>query len=288
MAIYFPGTSPQANELADLLTQAEWPLDRAALIVAKLEDPQLDIDLYVHKLNCLASEFDRRIPSKRNLDAVVTQFIHFMAFENGFTGDEKDYFNPGNSYLHRVMDNRRGIPIALSIIYMEVARRVRLPLLGIGMPGHFLLQVQGRIDNKESPYIDPFYRGELLTESGCKVRFRRIYGEHAHFDRRFLRPLDKRQILARLINNLKGIFSRKHDTYKSIKLIDLYLALYPDTTHELLERGLLYRQLECFSPALHDLENYFATLPEDDAHAEERQRLLTEIAALKRLTLQLH
>lgn len=274
---------PLSDELAALLKNPTWSLDHAALIISKLEDPNLDIGLYLERLDRLAFEFERQVASKRNLEAVVAKFIHFMAVENGFKGDEVDYFNPANAYLYRVIDSRKGIPIALAILYIEVARRIRLPILGIGMPGHFLLQVE-----PTGAYIDPFYNGAVLDEAACRKRFHTIYGEAAHFNRHFLRPLDRREILARLVNNLKGLFARAADLPKVLQLLDFYLLLYPDAAQEYLERGLVYRQLECFNPALRDFERYLETLPDDDGSRTQRERVMNEIATLRRLTATFH
>lgn len=274
---------PVSIELAAVLSQATWCLDEAALTVFKVEDPDFDSGFYLHKFKQLAMEFERRLPSKRQLGAMAQAFIQFMATENGFRGDEENYFDPDNVYLHRVLERRKGMPLSLSIIYIEVARRVGLSILGVGLPGHFLIQIEG-----QALYIDPFYSGDVLTEEGCRARFHRIYGRDAHFDSHFLKPVHKTQILARFINNLKGIYVRKQDPSKAIQLINLYLVLYPDANPEILERGLLYRQLECFNPALRDFESYLNSLPDDGSTVEERQKILQEIAALKRLTLNFH
>lgn len=283
MTLSKPALSSLSTQLSSLLRQSQWHLDEAALVISHLDDPALDPDLYLHKLNQLALELDRRIPSKRNMGAVLPAFIEFMASENGFCGEESDYFNPQNVYLHQVIERRRGMPLSLSIIYMEVARRIGIPVQGIGLPGHFLIQVEGN-----PSYIDPFCHGERLNEAACRTRFHRIYGPDAHFDPRFLRPVTQKQMLARLINNLKGIYVRKPDPYITIQLIDLYLVIYPDASQEILERGLLYRELECFNPALRDFETYLGTLADDESTLEQRQKILQEIAALKRMTLSFH
>ncbi len=272
------------SEFSALLSDPHWTLDRAALLLGKLEGAALDIDHYLRRLDSLAESVERRLPSKRDNAFVLSTLVSFLAREEGFCGEEADYFNPQNAYFHMTLDRRRGIPITLSLLYLELARRIRLPLVGIGMPGHFLVRLEGQ----EGVYLDPFYRGESLDEQACEARFRRIYGADAHFDRRFLRPVNKQQILARMINNLRGIFGRKNDFERVIRLIDLYLVLYPEANRERFERGLLYRQLECFEPALRDFEAYLASLPQDESRLEQRQKITNEIVMLKRMARCLH
>jgi regulator of sirC expression with transglutaminase-like and TPR domain len=174
------------------------PLDEAALLVAAHAYPGLDVPSHQHRLDELAD----RCPSS-GLDALVA----YLFVDLGFAGNTRDYYDPRNSYLNEVLDRRTGLPITLAILAMEVGRRLGVPLVGVSMPGHFLLR--DRYD--ASVFVDPFGRGRLLDRAGCIAAFHNVHGDTATFDPSFLEPVDTHAIVGRLLANLRATFTARRD-----------------------------------------------------------------------------
>jgi regulator of sirC expression with transglutaminase-like and TPR domain len=172
------------------------PLDEAVLLVAAHEYPALDVSRQQRRLDLLAD----RCP-KQTIEALV----EYLFVDLGFSGNARDYYDPRNSFLNDVLDRRTGIPITLAVLAMEVGRRLDVPLVGIGMPGHFLL----RHRHDDSVFVDPFGRGRLLDRDGCEAAFHAVHGERAPFDPDFLEPVDNPAIVARLLANLRATFTAR-------------------------------------------------------------------------------
>jgi regulator of sirC expression with transglutaminase-like and TPR domain len=179
---------------------ASIPLDEVALCIAAHAHPEVDIA----KSLALLDELADGCPAP-TLDALVAYL-----FQSGrFSGNTADYYDPRNSFLHEVLDRRVGIPITLSVVALEVGRRIGVPLAGVGLPGHFLLR--DKVD--ETVFIDPFHRGRLLDAAACQKLHRAIAGETARWDPSYLDPVTRRSIVLRLLNNLKAIYLRRADVH---------------------------------------------------------------------------
>lgn len=171
-------------------------MDEAALLIAAHARPGLDVDAQLARLDSLAADV-----TSPTLDGLRHQLFDVM----GFIGNVDDYEDPDNSFLDQVLDRRTGIPITLSVLMMEVGRRIGVPLSGIGMPGHFLV----RHDADPVVYVDPFAGGVVLDERGCEARFRALHGPAAPFSRAFLAPTPPLAILTRMLNNLRAIYTTR-------------------------------------------------------------------------------
>ncbi len=176
-----------------------------------------------------------------------------MTQEHGFEGDTEDYYNPRNSYLNEVMDSRRGIPISLSVLYMEVARRVNVHLLPVSMPGHFLLKLSQGVDEV---FLDPFNRGAVTGSEGPRRQFEDLYQGRAPFSESMLGAATKRQVLTRMLNNLKAAYVQAGDEERSLRIVELLTLITPWDLDEVRDRGLLRFRLGRFDEALPDLEAY--------------------------------
>lgn len=185
---------------AELVAGAEEaiPLDEATLTIAATADPAVDVRAYLGKLDALAAGC--RAPT---LDGVISHLFG----RDGFVGDTVSYYDPRNSFLNHVIDRRRGIPITLSILTMEVGRRIGAPTAGVGLPGHFLLR--DKVD--PNVFVDPYHRGRLLDAAECERLWRRQAGEQGEFSPDWLEPIGKRSILARVLANLKAIYAARRD-----------------------------------------------------------------------------
>jgi regulator of sirC expression with transglutaminase-like and TPR domain len=173
-------------------------LDEASLLIAAHAYPDLDVDRELERLDRLAEGC--RNPT---LDALV----RYLFVEEGFRGNQQDYYDPRNSYLNDVATRRLGIPISLSVLTLELGRRIGVPMAGVGMPGHFLLR--DRVDPEV--FVDPFSRGALLDRRGCQLAFAAVNGPEARFDPDFLEPVGAWTIVARMLANLKAVFARRGD-----------------------------------------------------------------------------
>ena len=244
-------------------------LARVALLIAAEEAPDVDVAASLRDLDALAESAAARMGGTRG-DAreTVARFHAFFFREQGFHGNEGDYYDPRNSYLHEVLERRTGIPISLAVVYLEVARRLGYPVRGIGFPGHFLCKWE--LDGEEI-VVDPFH-GSIVAESDLRRLLDRLFGGQIAFRPELLTPLSNRGILVRMLANLKGIWVRKgaaatedgakrEHLLRAIGASDRILMLSPEAVTELRDRGLLWLKIECARPALADLERYVATAP---------------------------
>lgn len=194
------------------LPDARIPLDEAAFIIAAHADPKLDIDAELAGLDAIADQVR---------DPTLTGVQRLLFRDLGFDGNRDDYYDPRNSFLDQVVRRRTGIPITLSVLTIEIARRVSVPLWGVGMPGHFL--VRDKVD--PNVFVDPFNRGRPLDPTTCAKVFRQIHGPFARFDPSFLEPVDRASIIARMLTNLRGIFTKNHDVISLAWVLDLVAEL---------------------------------------------------------------
>ena len=232
----------------------------AALLIAQEEYPRLDIDAYLARLDALADRARLRLYDRRPAAEQIMRLNRFLFVEQGFAGNSEHYYDPRNSYLNDVLDRHTGIPISLSLVYSEVAQRLNLPVFGVSFPGHFLAKHFG----EPEIIIDPFF-GTVISVEECTTRLRRLYGFRARPEAHLSRPATAREILARLLSNLKQIYVEASDFVRALACVERILLLVPDTPRELRDRGILYQRLECFAAALRDFERYLQLAPEDDA-----------------------
>ena len=240
-------------------------LDRGALTLATIEYPGLDLEASLCTLDVLAGEVQNRTRNARNGYEFIQGANQFLFQELGFRGSAEDYYNPHNSCLNEVLKERSGIPIALSVMYLEIARRLQRPLFGIGLPGHFLVQYN---DGHYATFIDPFQAGALLSADDCYEMASLKYP-----DPRVLEPVDKRHILFRMINNLRGIYFSRRLYRKALQVMDLLIDVSPELAEHYKQRAMLHTQLQQMGPARIDLERYLAMVP-DAADREERKAQL--------------
>jgi len=247
----------------------EIDLGRTASAIADAEYPGLDIESYVARIDRLAAAVQDRSGDEADAYRLIAALNYTLFSVEGFRGNQDDYYDPKNSFLNEVMERKQGIPITLSVLYMEVARRVGLDLCGVGFPGHFLVRYVGK---EGEIVIDPFHQGEVRSIQELKDMLDEMYRGRITFQPEFLSPVSKKQILRRMLNNLKGIYLDQGDLIKGLSVVDRLVILEPDSAEEIRDRGLLYLKLECFSQALEDLEAYLRLAPNADDAAEIREQ----------------
>lgn len=251
-------------------------LAEAALLIAADEYPGLDVERYLRRIDELSRAAQGRLPDDAGLEETIVALNQFLFTEQGFAGNTRDYYDPRNSFLNEVLDRRLGIPITLSILYMEVGRRLGLSLEGVSFPGHFLVKFSTR---EGDVVLDPFYGGVPLTEEDLIDRLEEAYGEgSAPRDAlpRLLTAAGKKEILVRMLRNLKGIYLRAEEHHKALTVTGRILMIQPDLPEELRDRGRLHERLECFRAAVQDYERYLAVEPRA-ADAQEISARLFEL-----------
>jgi regulator of sirC expression with transglutaminase-like and TPR domain len=201
-----------------------------------------------------------------------------------FTGNREKYEDPRNSCLNEVLERRTGIPLTLSIVYLEVARRAGLPVDGINFPGHFLVRCTDA-GTGHHLVIDPFHAGALLSEHNCRLLLRKHVGSEVAFSRSLLAPATRLQILVRMLLNLKRIYVHMRSLPQARDVTELLLAITPSALSELRDRGLLAYQLNDVSGALRDLQTYLrlSSMSEMDKDTRaEHQQIWEHVKALRR------
>lgn len=264
---------------------ADINLAEAALLVARGEYPYLDIDYYLHVLDDMAAAVARQLPDAGSTPQILGQINHYLFSEQGYSGNLHHFLDPRNSFLNDVIERRLGIPITLSLLYMEVGRRLGLMIEGISFPGHFLIKLAG---DDGDIVLDPFAGGVSLDESDLRRRLQHVNSTSSEDWSgslpELLQAAGNRAILARLLRNLKSIYSNAGDRLRLLRVLNYLLAVTPDDVHELRERGELYEQLQCHRAALDDFERVCLLARQP----QESEQMASRCAALRRRTELLH
>jgi regulator of sirC expression with transglutaminase-like and TPR domain len=253
-----------------------FPLDRAALVLSLGEYPSLDMTEYLRRLDTLAARAEVLVGIDRTAVDYIESINEILFVQEGLRGNSEDYYDPRNSYLNQVLDRRLGIPISLSLIYIEVARRIGFSVQGIGFPGHFLAK---NVSNGREIIFDPFNMGKILTINDCQELLDKIHSGKITMNASLLQPMEKRAIITRMLYNLKGIYMQKEQYNQALSVIDNILLLNPGTPSEIRDRGFLYMQTSLFAQALADLEFYLShtAAPEDSSNIHNHIKMLRSI-----------
>ena len=240
-------------------------LDEAALEVARVGYPDLDPGVTLAQLDDLAGRtLERRLSDEGPCGFVATLTRSLFEVE-GFRGNESDYYDPRNSFLNDVLTRRLGIPITLSVVLLEVARRLDWPVRGVSFPGHFLVRADV---GDRGLILDPYSGGKILDEVACQEHLDRVFGAPVALDRRFLEPVGPREIATRMLNNLKGIFLTRRDLPRALAVVERLLLLRPEEMVERRDRGKLRYSLGDFDGAAYDLEQYLQSVQRPEDHPE--------------------
>ena len=278
-------TEPQRvrPDFIDLLRRPDESLElaRAALLVAAECDPNVDVDDELSRLRTWGDELASRIdPDWNNLQRLA-RLRAFLFEELGFRGDRNDYFSPSNSLLHEVVQRRLGIPLTLGILMLELGWRVGMPLEGVGFPGHFLVRLAGE---PRDLLLDPYSRGMVVREEDCHRMLRDTTKGRVTFEPEMLASVRRRDMLLRLLNNLKNAYLRRGDDALALGIVDHLLVLSPDDLEHTRDRGLLLFRLQQYARALECLTAYL-----DASHAAaDREVIEKHCGALRQLIASLN
>ncbi len=269
-------------QFAALVQQPEeqWTLDRAALLIAQEAYPDLSVEQYLQRLDTLAEAVRTCLPSAasgawRSRDDVLLAVREVLAEREGFRGDPEDYHDPRNSFLNEVLDRRIGLPITLSLVYMEVSRRLGVPAQGIGLPGHFIVGWPPDSPGGESRYLDPFHGGRELTIDDCGELFRQLFGTDIPFSEDLLQPVGKRALIARILRNLKLHYVGGRQFDLALDAVERILLVEP-VAAEVRDRGVILAHIGQLSTAWADLQTYVQAAP-DHPDVEQVRELADRI-----------
>ena len=252
-------------------------LAEGALLIARTEYPDLEVERYLGRLDRMAEEARAGLGSSPE-PAVTLRRLHVYLFEEqGFRGNSEEYYDPRNSFLNDVLDRRTGIPITLSVVYMEIGRRLGLTIRGIGLPGHFIVEWHG---DTELLLIDPFNRGAVLDAPECQALVARAMDRPIQLGPEHFRPVGARQILARMLLNLKGIWFSRKEWAKALAVVERLLLIDPAALGEVRDRGIIHARLGTWVEAVRDLEAYLRDRPGAPDAESVRHHLRTVRQAL--------
>jgi regulator of sirC expression with transglutaminase-like and TPR domain len=264
------------QELRELLVgeSEQAPLDIVALQLAAIEYPEVPVEPFLLLLDSHARELEERIDENTPGPEFIQTMNRYLFEELGFRGNADDYYNPANSCLNEVLTSRTGIPITLSLLYMEVSRRLDRTVLGIGLPGHFVVQYY---DDEFTAFIDPFNGGRILFDVECLGLAKEVTGVDVSRNPDVLRPVSKRHIVIRMLNNLRAAYFRRQNPSKAIHVLDLLIEGMPDSPEEYKQRGICLAQQQQFKAASRDLNAYLRLAPD----APDRAQIEAQLARIK-------
>lgn len=249
----------------------------ASLVIASDEYPDLDVAAYLRRIDELALTLRRRLRADISPADTLAMLNRYLFEELGFAGNSDDYYDPRNSYLNDVIDRRLGIPITLSVLYIEVGRRLGLPLAGVSFPGHFLVKCTLR---DGAVVLDTYAKGASLGIKDLQKRLRVLSGGRDVAPEAVMRMLTTAppaEIVVRMLRNLKAIHAERGDKTRALTALNRVLDLFPEAADAYRDRARILEELECFGAALADYEKYLQLDPE----ARDARVLQGKIAALR-------
>ena len=250
-------------------------LAEAALAIAATEYPDLDPHPWLALLDRIAARVETGPPSSALENIAALNRVLFE--QEKLCGNEEEYDDPRNSYLNDVLDRKKGIPITLSVIYIEVARRRGLPLVGVGFPGHFIVKY---LEQPSEILIDPYHGGALLTSTECAELLRAHFGAQAELKHEYFAAATPKQILARMLNNLKGSYFRRANYAKVLTMIEMALAIGENPLASLRDRGMIYFAMRRYREAQADLKTYLKLTSNTDPETQKVLQTLRRVQAL--------
>jgi len=252
-------------------------LTRAALTVARIEHPDLDVDGEVARLDALAHRSGAA--ACRGPQGALDRLLAFLFEEERFRGNDREYYDPRNSCLNDVLDRRLGIPITLSVLTIEIGRRVGLEIDGVGLPGHFI--VGARVGGRRV-FLDPFNAGEILTPERAEEVAARAVGRPVKLEDAHWAPCSKHQIVIRMLRNLKGIYAKREDWERALGVVDRLLVLDTDSGVHRRDRGTVLVRMGRLHEGAVEWERYltrFPSAPDADGFRDELRRVRQQLGS---------
>jgi regulator of sirC expression with transglutaminase-like and TPR domain len=245
-------------------------LAEAALWIAATEYTDLDVPAWLGRLDALGAAAARAVAPEAGAGEAAAALGRLLFEREGFRGNAEEYYDPRNSFLNDVLERRVGIPITLSVVYLDVATAAGVTAHGVGLPGHFVVRVERAGDAR---LVDPFHGGTPLDESDCHALVEQVLGRQVPFDPAWLRPVTTVEIVARMLANLKGVYVGTRDWPRALRTAECLVALRPGALGEVRDRGTVHARLGDPRAAIRDWESYLTGAPEASDAAEVRRQL---------------
>lgn len=246
----------------------------AILMVAREEYPQLSEDRYLGHLDVLAEETRDRLDDETAPLLVLQELLDTLYVRHGFRGNREAYYDPRNCFLNDVLDRRLGIPLTLGVVLLEVAWRLGLPLEGVNFPGHFLVRFKG---DAVDLLIDPYDRGAIRFQDQAQELLDRVYGGMVRVHDSFLKAAGKREMLLRLLMNLKSLYLKAQDHPRALSAVERILLIRPIAPGEIRDKGVILARMGRTREALEQLQAYLSVAPD----AADSHRILGMLEELK-------
>jgi regulator of sirC expression with transglutaminase-like and TPR domain len=260
----------QIAELPDPLLD----LVEASLVIALEEDPALDLDRYLTRVSEWSGAVRERLEGSRDIERIVESINRLLFDEEGFRGEDEDYYDPRSALLNEMLDRHSGLPMTLSILYIEICRRVGMDVAGVSLPGRFLVKFSGVFGQI---VVDPFDGGRVLTTIELQKLLDTVYGGGVRLREHHLRSFTPKQILARELAHLKSAYLAQRDLPRAAASIDRLLILDENDPYELRDRAAVAVQMHAYREAIECFERYLAIKP----HGDDRGRVREQIAYLR-------
>ena len=273
-----------AARFRELINRADEEIDlaEAALLIAKDHNADLDVGRYLSRIEALAAELAERVPEETSETERILALNRFLFEEQRFAPNVENFYDPRNSFLNEVLERRLGIPISLSILYIEIGRRIGLTLKGVSFPGHFLVKCKVK---EGTVVLDPYCGGLSLSLHDLQERLKEVRGGEVSrtIVAGMLVSANKKEILGRMLRNLKAIYLDNDENDRALSVMEWIITLSPADANEVRDRGLLYRELEAFRAALEDLERYLELAPDAQDAQEIREHVIELRKTVNRL-----
>jgi regulator of sirC expression with transglutaminase-like and TPR domain len=256
----------QIAELPDPLLD----LVEASLVIALEEDPALDLDRYLTRVSEWSGAVRERLEGSRDIERIVESINRLLFDEEGFRGEDEDYYDPRSALLNEMLDRHSGLPMTLSILYIEICRRVGMDVAGVSLPGRFLVKFSGAFGQI---VVDPFDGGRVLTTIELQKLLDTVYGGGVRLREHHLRSFTPKQILARELAHLKSAYLAQRDLPRAAASIDRLLILDENDPYELRDRAAVAVQMHAYREAIECFERYLAIKPHGDDHGRVREQI---------------
>ena len=261
-------------------SEADLNLAEAALLIAQEEQPELDVAAYLGRLDALADSVRARLPEAASFADIIQALNTVLFEEEGLSGNQTDYHDPRNSFLNEVLDRKLGIPITLSLVYIEVGNRLGVPLVGVGFPGHFVVKYAGP---DGETVLDPFQAGSRVSQAQMEDKLRAMYGPNNPFAGqlpKLLAAVGKKDMLLRMLRNLKQIYTQKEDFERALSVVERILLVAPDQPVEIRDRGAIHHRMGHQQLAVRDFQRYLQLAPKADDARTVRAVMVRTMAQL--------
>jgi regulator of sirC expression with transglutaminase-like and TPR domain len=224
-----------------------------------LQYPSLNIDEQLGIIDSMAVELKNFIDHRERPTEIINAMNEYIFEKQAFVGNVQDYYDPRNSYLNDVLARKTGIPITLSVLYIELARRIGFKLHGVGFPGHFLIKYA---ETDLEIVLDPFSKGRILAYEDYQVLLDQLYNGQIKFEKSFLNTVTNEQVLIRMLRNLKDAFVYSYDYDKALMATDMVLSIDQNIAEEFRDRGMIFYYKQLYENALSDLTRYLENKPD--------------------------